>query len=252
MLPTANLIFTVYQAWCASDLAGKGIIAIQLLASAWVAAYGITHSATLKRVAMQTEDFRRFFAKNKSVVDFYFTHAAGRNPILSIYTKATERLLIELGSRSGSAPLNSREVVGKTLDQASFDIVKGVAEENLAIESLRLENGMSYLAAIATIAPFLGLLGTVLGVMEAFLDMGQQGSVNLATVAPYLSTAMLTTVVGLVVAIPSVVSYNVFSRKIGELQIQFDGFTDEYLGRVGSEFRVGATAAGGSGAARQE
>ena len=95
---------------------------------------------------------------------------------------------------------------------------------------------MGYLAAGTTIAPFLGLLGTVWGVLDAFQVMGAKGAVNLSEVAPSLSTAMLTTVVGLVVAIPSVVGYNLLVNRIRRITISLDGFTDEYLARALAEF----------------
>lgn len=236
MLPLANIAQTVVTAFSSSDFIGKFIVIVQGCASIYAIAFWISHKITLDRVRSQTEDFRRYFAKNRSVVDYFFTHAPYNNPILRIYFTATERLLGEIGAQTGATPRNTAETAGQRLQQSSFDLVKGVAEEALAIQNHRIENGMSLLGAVATIAPFMGLLGTVIGVMEAFQDMGQQGAVNLATVAPYLSTAMLTTVVGLVVAIPAVIGYNVLSRRIGEIQIQFDGFTDEYLGRVGTEF----------------
>ncbi|MBR0056523.1 MAG: MotA/TolQ/ExbB proton channel family protein [Kiritimatiellae bacterium] len=245
MLPVAD----IFSAYTASDAFGKGIVLIQLVASVGAMAYAIGHWLNLKRDEMLTRGFRRYFAKTRSVVDYYFTHTKGRNPIVAIYFPATERLLGEIAAQTGGMPQRASEAAGRQVPQSAFDLVKGVAEEALAVQNHRAENGMNYLGAVTTLAPFLGLLGTVLGVMGAFQDMGGQGAVNLGTVAPYLSTAMLTTVVGLVVAIPSIIGYNVLARKIGELQIQFDGFTDEYLGRVRSEFCVGAAAGGAPRAA---
>lgn len=247
--PLADLL----SAYSASDVFGKAIVIIQLAASVIAMGYAIGHWLNLRRDESLVRGFRRHFAKTRSVVDYYFTHAKGRNPTVAIYFPATERLLGEIAAQTGAAPRTAAEAAGRAIPQSSFDLVKGVAEEALAIQNHRAENGMNYLGAVTTLAPFLGLLGTVLGVMEAFQNMGSQGAVNLATVAPYLSTAMLTTVVGLLVAIPSILGYNILARKIGELQIQLDGFTDEYLGRVGSEFRDNAASPAGDaggGAAR--
>lgn len=232
MFPLADLL----SAYSSSDFFGKAIVLIQLAASVIAMGYAIGHWINLKRDEALVHSFRRYFAKMHTVADYYFTHSPGRNPLVAIYFPATERLLGEIAAQGGVAPRTAAETAGHAVPQSSFDLVKGVAEEALALQNHRVERGMNYLGAVTTLAPFLGLLGTVLGVMGAFQNMGSQGAVNLATVAPYLSTAMLTTVVGLIVAIPSILGYNILVRRIGELQIQFDGFTDEYLGRVRSEF----------------
>lgn len=241
MIPIADF----FEAFSSSDFWGKSIILLQLAMSVGALGYAIGHYCNLKRFGERIWEFRRFFSKSRSVFDYQFTHAKSGNPIHEIYFAAMKRLSDGIAATAGFTPGRPSDVEGRTIKKSSFDLVKGAAEEALAAQNQRLEAGMNYLGAIATLAPFLGLLGTVYGVMEAFQDMGKQGSVNLATVAPYLSTAMLTTVVGLVVAIPSVLGYNILARKIAALQIQLDGFTDEYLGRVQSEFCEGGADADG-------
>jgi biopolymer transport protein TolQ len=195
-------------------------------------------------VAKATDGFRHYFGRTRSIVDYFFTHGAGKSPILCIYSLATEKLIAEIGSSSGQAPTSAQDTRGKRLTEASFELVKGVAEESLAEQTNRLEDGMNIIGAATTLTPLLGLFGTVLGVLNAFQDMGQQGSVNLATVAPSLSTAMVTTVVGIGVAMPTILGYNFLVGRIEKLKIQFDGFADEYLGRLRREFCEGRTTDG--------
>jgi biopolymer transport protein ExbB/TolQ len=83
----------------------------------------------------------------------------------------------------------------------------------------------------------LGLLGTVWGVLDAFDAMGAAGSANLATIAPSISSALVTTVVGLLIAIPGVIAYNYINEIIRDLTNDMEGFADEIIGRIACEFQ---------------
>ena len=100
----------------------------------------------------------------------------------------------------------------------------GVSEE-----LSKLERNMSWLATTASVTPFIGLFGTVLGIIRAFQDLGQQGSTSLRTVAPGISEALIATAVGLFAAIPAAIFYNHFGHAIRELGTRMDDFTLEFL-----------------------
>jgi len=100
----------------------------------------------------------------------------------------------------------------------------GVSEE-LA----KLERNMSWLATTATVTPFIGLFGTVLGIIRAFQDLGMQGSTSLRTVAPGISEALIATAVGLAAAIPAAVFYNHFGHAVREMGARMDDFLLEFL-----------------------
>ncbi len=100
----------------------------------------------------------------------------------------------------------------------------GVSEE-LA----KLERNMNWLATTASVTPFIGLFGTVLGIIRAFHDLGQQGSTSLRTVAPGISEALIATAVGLVAAIPAAIFYNHFGHVIREIGARMDDFSLEFL-----------------------
>lgn len=89
---------------------------------------------------------------------------------------------------------------------------RGVDRE-ASVQLERLEHGLGWLATLTAVAPFLGLLGTVWGIMHSFLELGRQGSATLDVVGPGIAEALITTVAGLAVAIPSVVGYNYFMRR---------------------------------------
>ena len=87
----------------------------------------------------------------------------------------------------------------------------------------------SVLATIASAAPFVGLFGTVWGIMDAFLNIAQEGNATLTTVAPPIAEALVATAIGLVAAIPAVIAYNVFHNKLRELDTEIDTFSNDFL-----------------------
>ncbi len=96
-------------------------------------------------------------------------------------------------------------------------------------ESARLERNMSWLATTATVSPFIGLFGTVLGIIDAFTGLGAAGSASLRAVAPGISEALIATAAGLAAAIPAAIAYNQFGHKIRELTARMDDFALEFL-----------------------
>ena len=94
----------------------------------------------------------------------------------------------------------------------------------------KFEEGLSVLATIGSVSPYVGLFGTVWGIMSAFMNLGNAQNATLATVAPPIAEALIATAMGLFAAIPAVVAYNRYSTQIDELFGRYDRFTDEFLG----------------------
>jgi biopolymer transport protein TolQ len=103
-------------------------------------------------------------------------------------------------------------------------------------EVTRLERRLSFLATTASVTPFVGLFGTVWGIMNAFADIGRMGSANLAVVAPGISEALITTATGLAAAIPAAVFYNFFQSRVRVLSAMLDDFALEFLNIVERNF----------------
>ena len=116
---------------------------------------------------------------------------------------------------------------GLTLEQQRF--VEESLERAISREVMGLETSMVVLAVTATIGPLLGLLGTVWGIMNAFQGMGAAGSASIGTVAPGISEALVTTVVGLLVAIPALAGYNVIANRIRRLTTEMNNFASEFV-----------------------
>jgi biopolymer transport protein ExbB/TolQ len=114
--------------------------------------------------------------------------------------------------------------------------VKRAMENVVAQESLKLESGLIWLAVASNGAPFLGLLGTVWGVMSTFAGIAQQGSATMAAMAPGVSAALITTVAGLLVAIPSMFGYNGLVHSLRVFTVGLDNFAQELVSKMESEF----------------
>lgn len=96
----------------------------------------------------------------------------------------------------------------------------------------RLEKALSFLATTGNTAPFIGLFGTVWGIMESFRGIGMKGSASLAVVAPGISEALIATAAGLAAAIPAVIAFNYFNNKAMELRSEMDAFTSDFMGMI--------------------
>jgi biopolymer transport protein TolQ len=136
------------------------------------------------------------------------------SPLVAVFDFGYEEVERQVKARGG---LSNRTALERTLQL-------GISEE-LA----KLERNMNWLATTATVTPFVGLLGTVLGIIRAFMDLGQQGSTSLRTVAPGISEALITTAVGLFAAIPAAIAYNYFGHSIREIGARMDDFSLEFL-----------------------
>ena len=124
----------------------------------------------------------------------------------------------------GKAKLTNRTAVERALQL-------GVSEE-----VARLERNMPWLATTASVCPFIGLLGTVLGIIQAFMDLSQQGSTSLRTVGPGIAEALIATAVGLMAAIPAAVFYNILGSRIREIGARMDDFALEFLNMAERSF----------------
>jgi biopolymer transport protein TolQ len=113
--------------------------------------------------------------------------------------------------------------------QAAFLIqrIDRVLDTIIARESQRVEEGLGILAIVATASPFIGLFGTVWGIMSAFQAIAIQKNTNLAVVAPAIAEALFATAIGLVAAIPAYIAFNAFSTKAGKYSARLEGFADD-------------------------
>ena len=139
---------------------------------------------------------------------------------------------IELDARL-KTPAGARK---QFISLKGMEHVKRSLENAVAQESLKLESGLILLAIAVSGAPFLGLLGTVWGVMSTFGHIAQQGSATMAAMAPGVSAALITTVAGLLVAIPSMFGYNWLVHSLRTLTVELDNFAQELVSKMETEY----------------
>ena len=128
--------------------------------------------------------------------------------------------------------------VAEGLSLTQLEALRMVLEKEEAEERDELARGLTWLAVIGSVSPLLGLLGTVIGVMNVFLGIAATGSSSLSSVAPGVGQALVTTVAGLFVAIPSVLAYNHFVGRLNLVVSELEGFSSEFIGTLAREGRV--------------
>jgi biopolymer transport protein TolQ len=121
---------------------------------------------------------------------------------------------------------------GEEIGLSSLDNVQRALNRSSSAEATKLESALGFLATTASVSPFIGLFGTVWGIMETFQSIGARGSATLAVVAPGISEALIATAAGLAAAIPAVIFYNFFLNKAKTMVQEMDNFADEFLNIV--------------------
>jgi biopolymer transport protein ExbB/TolQ len=221
-----------------SNLMGQGIVAAQIAGSVVMFAAIFGKFKELGNYASSTRRFLRDFSSSADVLEYYLQRRPSvRHGVEGIYKETCERLLKLLTPDVRSLLVGRQAEGAAALTAREIELVRGTCEHNLDEEEIRIERGMGVIAVIVALSPMLGLLGTVWGVLDAFAEMGTAGSANLATIAPSISAVLVTTVVGLLVAIPGSAIYAHMNASIRKITADMEGFADELIGRIACEFQ---------------
>jgi biopolymer transport protein TolQ len=140
-------------------------------------------------------------------------------------------------AQHGVREFNSSKEAGVS-EEVVVDNVRRALHQGVNLELARLNRSLSVLATTANTAPFIGLFGTVWGIMNSFHSIGMMRSASLATVAPGISEALVATAIGLAVAIPATIAYNLFLGRLGGIETLLVNFAGEFLNRVQREINV--------------
>ena len=168
------------------------------------------------------------------------TDGLGASPVGSMFSVGYEELLrITKGVKSDYKKEEDSEGKRVRLDGAVTGILDRVLSSQSLIEQTKMERYLGFLATTGNTAPFVGLFGTVWGIMDSFKSIGIKGSASLAVVAPGIAEALIATAAGIAVAVPAVVAFNVFTNKIVQFRTQMDVFRSEFLTIVEKAFLVG-------------
>jgi len=174
--------------------------------------------------------FNAEFKAQKTVLEMFDRRIQAEGcPLFAVYQAGS----VELDARLKSAAGEARK---KHISLKSMEHVKRLMENTVAQESLKLESGLILLAIAVSGAPFLGLLGTVWGVMDTFAGIARAGSASMAAMAPGVAAALVTTVAGLLVAIPSMFGYNWLVHNLRVRTVELDNFAQELVSKMETEY----------------
>ncbi len=202
----------------------------------------------LKKAASQTDDFLKLFWENRDMKRIYSeSERMGFSPVARLFRAGYAELnRIKKAQAVPGVPQGKAGTEGETTTAGKGEGRETMAVQRALMENLerslrkatidqhnKLERALSFLATTGNTTPFIGLFGTVWGIMESFRNIGLKGSANLAVVAPGISEALVATAAGLAAAIPAVVAYNYFSQRVTSLHSEMDIFTTDFLTMVG-------------------
>ena len=197
----------------------------------------------LRKARDETDDFLELFYESRDIKKIYrSSQTLKRSPVAHLfragYAEFTRFRKIQSNdpdvlSKTGSDvrsdyPLRSQQTLMDNLERA---LRKADIDQNK-----RLEKALGFLATTGNTAPFIGLFGTVWGIMESFRNIGLKGAANLAVVAPGISEALIATAAGLAAAIPAVVAFNYFTQRVTGLRAEMDIFATDFLSMVVRQF----------------
>ncbi|MYA89042.1 MAG: protein TolQ [Boseongicola sp. SB0662_bin_57] len=208
--------FSMWALFARATIVVKVVMVVLVLASFWCWAVIINKHGQYWRARRETQRFEASFWSGEPLDTLY--DALGPIP-----SGRTERVFVagmtewrRSHKADGAAIGGAHARIDRSMDVA----IQKEAEE--------LQKGLPLLATIGSTAPFIGLFGTVWGIMSAFIEIGQQQSTNLAVVAPGIAEALLATGLGLLAAIPAVIFYNKLSADSGRIIAGYESFADEF------------------------
>lgn len=208
-----------------------GVLAVFSLASWWLI---LSKSRQFRAVRQQGDQFLDYMERAQRLEDAYKAILALPDSPYGRVFRQGVNFFSEL--RPGALREGSPQTPGLSLTQ--LEALRLVLEKEEAEERDELAHGLGQLAVIGSVSPLLGLMGTVIGVMNAFLGITSSGSSNIMAVAPGVAEALITTVAGLAVAIPAVIAYNHFVGKLNLVTGELEGFSSEFIGTLAREGRV--------------
>ena len=187
-------------------------------------------SWTFRRSARQSASFLDVFRRSNKFSEVQAVcQSLNDSPLVGLFQAGYTELTAQLRQNSpNDAPANPRPAAGRPTLKSLAAVDRALTRASV-VEVNKLERRVPFLATTASIAPFIGLFGTVWGIMVAFQGIGQTGSTNLGVVAPGIAEALVATAAGLFAAIPAVYFYNQFTQRVKLFASEMDDFAMEFL-----------------------
>ncbi len=208
--------FSLMALFWAADWVIKAVMLGLIAASVWSWAIVIDKSLSFGRARREMNRFERVFWSGQSLEELYQTLSERPTRGLSAVFVAAMKEWKRSHEQNAASHIGVQVRIDKVLDVA------------ISRETELLEKRLGFLATVGSAAPFVGLFGTVWGIMNSFQSIANSESTNLAVVAPGIAEALFATALGLLAAIPAVIAYNKFSADANKLVGRLEGFADEF------------------------
>ena len=208
----SSVDFSLMSLFLRVDVVVKSVIIILIAASIYSWAIIIEKFKMFKKINQSTIEFEEKFWKSKSAESFYNNLPANKDDPMSNVFRKTMQVVLKSRSRSNL----SEKLIG-------------LLESNIESEVNFLERNFSFLATVGSTAPFIGLFGTVWGIMNSFQSIAVSRNTSLAIVAPGIAEALFATALGLLAAIPAVVAYNKFNNDSKKYSQRLENFAKRFL-----------------------
>ena len=208
----SNTDFTLINLFLRADVIVKSVIIILILCSVYSWALIIEKYRLFKKINISSEEFEEKFWKSKSAETFYNNLPSNLDdPMASLFKDSMQSLL------KSKSKINLSERMG------------GMLEAGIEKQISKLDKGFTFLATVGSTAPFIGLFGTVWGIMNSFQSIAISRNTSLAIVAPGIAEALFATALGLLAAIPAVVAYNKFNNDSKKYSQKLENFSKRFL-----------------------
>jgi biopolymer transport protein TolQ len=224
-LLSAVYVGNIFEILAQTGWVARGVLLLLLFASLVSWALIFQKSSLFARIRRESDQFLKIFRATKGIANPQGLVSVG-SPFANVYAAGYRELQSQVTGTGNPTPvrLKSMQAVTVAMQLASTDEVR------------RAEKGMSWLATTAGVTPFIGLFGTVWGIIDAFSGLGSSGSASLRAVAPGIAEALVTTAAGLFAAIPALIAYNYFLQDIRDLAQRLDTFALEFAAQIDKTF----------------
>ena len=212
----AHADLSIWGLFWQADLVVKAVMLGLLLASIWSWAIIVDKSMLYSRVRRQMNQFERVFWSGQSLEELYQQLSERPSMGLGTVFVAAMKEWKRSHEQNAASPIGMESRLDKVLDVA------------ISRESEMLEKRLGFLATVGSASPFIGLFGTVWGIMNAFTAIAAASSTNLSVVAGPIAEALFATAIGLLAAIPAVIAYNKLSADANKMISRLEGFADEF------------------------
>jgi biopolymer transport protein TolQ len=222
LIATQNVGFSPIKLFLDADLVVKAVIIGLALASIWAWTIIVSFTIKMSGISRQSEKFEREFWESNDIAAFAKAHSQSALPVAKVFAAGMTEW--------------RRSTNGKTIDRAGTrERLSTAMDAMIAAETDRLANRLNFLATTGSVAPFIGLFGTVWGIMRSFAAIAAEQNSSLAVVAPGIAEALFATAIGLFAAIPAVIAYNRFSHRLNQYEARMGRFADGFHGTLSRE-----------------